>query len=102
MSSTVPLPLRIAINSLRTSIMSSLVNGIGMSASSDRTAGTGTGLKVLYQTIYLLNSLNSSKIELSVKDKNNTQNTETGTIVEIIIPTKYSFDISHQTMNLLK
>ena len=77
-------------------------NGIGMSASSDRTAGTGTGLKVLYQTIYLLNSLNSSKIELSVKDKNNTQNTETGTIVEIIIPTKYSFDISHQTMNLLK
>lgn len=71
-------------------------NGIGFKSSSDRSAGTGTGLKVLYQTIYLLNSLNSSKIELTVRDINDNQKSETGTIVEIKIPTEYSFDISNK------
>ena len=73
-------------------------NGLGIKGSADRTIGTGTGLKVLYQTIYLLNSLNSTKIELSVRDLKDSNESETGTIVEIVIPTKYSFDILHSSL----
>lgn len=69
-------------------------NGIGLSGSVNRTTGTGTGLKVLMQTIYLLNSKNKQKIEFSINDRKATNDEETkGTIVEIFIPSVYSFNI---------
>ena len=63
-------------------------NGIGREKSKGRTAGTGTGLKVLLQTIRLLNSHNKLPISFNVEDK-----APQGTIVTIEIPfviTSYS------------
>lgn len=55
------------------------------------TKGTGTGLKVLYQTIQLLNERNIERIILNITDVRNEINC--GTIVEIIIPVNYNFEI---------
>lgn len=68
-------------------------NGIGYSTSSNRTIGAGTGLKILFQTIYLLNFRNSMKIEFSINDTKSDNESGRGTIVEIKVPTNYSFDI---------
>ena len=68
-------------------------NGPGYKQSANRAAGTGTGLKILYQTIYLLNNLNTEKIEFSISDKINRASPAMGTIVEIKLPKNYSFDI---------
>jgi tetratricopeptide (TPR) repeat protein/two-component sensor histidine kinase len=51
---------------------------------------TGTGLKVLSQTIQLLNNQNSEKIEYIIK---NVDEPETGTKVEIKIPDHYSYEL---------
>ena len=68
-------------------------NGIGYQQSANRALGTGTGLKILYQMIYLLNKQNTEKIEFSIIDKRKGDASATGTIVEIKIPKNYSFDI---------
>lgn len=68
-------------------------NGVGIYSSFNRTLGTGTGLKVLIQTINLLNSRNLQKIEFSINDNKINSESERGTIVEIMVPTNYSFDI---------
>lgn len=67
-------------------------NGIGYRTSGNRSTGAGTGLKILFQTIYLLNLGNSSKIEFSINKKSDNE-PEGGTIVEIIVPANYSYDI---------
>lgn len=55
------------------------------------TRGTGTGLKVLYQTIQLLNTKNrSEKIYFDITNRNDGQ---TGTQVKVYIPFHYSFDL---------
>jgi len=55
------------------------------------TKGTGTGLKVLYQTIDVLNSKNSEKICLNIEDVKNTS--MSGTRVKITVPEEYNFEI---------
>jgi LytS/YehU family sensor histidine kinase len=67
-------------------------NGIGMSASSKRTSGTGIGLKVMIDTINLLNSKNAFKIVFSINSHQCNPESKVGTIVEIKVPTNYSFD----------
>lgn len=55
------------------------------------TRGTGTGLKVLYQTIQLLNTRNKSdKIRFSINNRNDGQS---GTLVTVYIPFRYSYDL---------
>ena len=68
-------------------------NGIGYSTSGNRSTGAGTGLKILFQTIYLLNSGNSSKIEFSINNIKSDNEPGGGTIVEIEVPTNFSYDI---------
>ncbi len=63
-------------------------NGVGREQSKDRTTGTGTGLKVLLQTIRLLNQQNTENITFNITD-----NIPRGTIVTIIIPLNYSFQL---------
>lgn len=63
-------------------------NGIGLEKSKGRTTGTGTGLKVLLQTIRLLNQQNKTAITFNISD-----NKPQGTIVEISIPVNYTFEI---------
>lgn len=55
------------------------------------TRGTGTGLKVLYQTIQLLNTKNKNeKIKFDINNRNDGQ---AGTRVLVYIPFQYSYDL---------
>lgn len=55
------------------------------------TRGTGTGLKVLYQTIQLLNTKNKSdKIRFDITNRSDGQ---TGTQVSVYIPFHFSYDL---------
>lgn len=55
------------------------------------TRGTGTGLKVLYQTIQLLNTKNKNeKIHFNIGNRNDGQ---TGTQVSVYIPFHFSYDL---------
>ena len=66
-------------------------NGIGFTpGSTSPTSGTGTGNKIIYQTIELLNSKNREKIEISIVNKGMPQSK--GTLVTIYIPSNYSFN----------
>ena len=56
-----------------------------------RSKGTGTGLKVLYQTIDVLNSKNSEKIILNIEDVKDV--VMTGTRVRITVPDEYNYEI---------
>lgn len=58
---------------------------------SSATRGTGTGLKVLYQTIQLLNTKNKSdKIRFDITNRNDGQ---TGTLVSVYVPFHFSYDL---------
>ncbi len=54
-----------------------------------RTSGTGTGLKVLNQTIEILNLQNAEKITFSLSKKNKEK--QNGTSVELFIPFNYQY-----------
>jgi len=56
-----------------------------------QTKGTGTGLKVLYQTIDILNTKNDEKICLHIEDVKDP--VASGTRVEITVPDEYNFEI---------
>jgi tetratricopeptide (TPR) repeat protein len=55
------------------------------------TKGTGTGLKVLYQTIQLLNAKNNHKIEFDILNLQG--EAASGTKVEIQVPEDYDFEL---------
>ena len=69
-------------------------NGIGYHASTKRSLGSGTGLKILYETISILNNHNKQKIEFIIREKESKTSSSGGTIVEIKIPNNYSFNLS--------
>jgi hypothetical protein len=52
--------------------------------------GTGTGLKVIYQTIELLNAKNEEKIEFTILADRVSGD---GTRVSIFIPLNYSYEM---------
>nr|WP_319570405.1 histidine kinase [uncultured Draconibacterium sp.] len=54
--------------------------------------GTGTGIKVLNSTIYLLNQINDKKMTMKIVDIN--QNNKTGTQVDIEIPIGFDFNLN--------
>jgi len=66
-------------------------NGIGLMASAGQSIGTGTGLKVLLQTIQLLNAKNHQKINFTVGDRIINNSATTGTAVNIKIPFEYNY-----------
>lgn len=66
-------------------------NGIGLNASKGLSAGTGTGLKVLLQTILLLNAKNAKKIKFSVNDHPPDSSFTSGTAVKIEIPLNFNY-----------
>ena len=68
-------------------------NGSGYRNSPDRTMGVGTGLKILYQTVALLNLKNHDKIEFSVTDQSSQGIPGQGTVVKIRVPDNYNFEI---------
>lgn len=68
-------------------------NGIGLKASTGRSTGTGTGLKVLMQTIHLLNINNQQKIKFSVNEREPNNVVSSGTAVEIQIPFDFNYTL---------
>jgi len=68
-------------------------NGIGLKASAGRSTGTGTGLKVLLQTIHLLNTRNQYKINFSVRDREPDNAFSSGTIVSIQVPNEFNYTL---------
>jgi sensor histidine kinase regulating citrate/malate metabolism len=69
-------------------------NGIGLKASSsNQSTGTGTGLKVLMQTIHLLNLNNQKKIKFSLNDRQQDKADSCTTAVDIIIPHEYNYTL---------
>lgn len=71
-------------------------NGRGFTAGvMSPTRGTGTGLKVLYQTFQLLNHKNKTdKIEFSIRSVNPaTDAFESGTVVSVYVPYKYDYEL---------
>ena len=69
-------------------------NGVGRRNSSDLTTGTGTGLKVLIQTITMLNLRNTKKIEFSIDDLYPDNMKNSGTMVKIFIPANYNYNLN--------
>ncbi|MGE0079259.1 MAG: histidine kinase [Bacteroidales bacterium] len=65
-------------------------NGVGFNRTPAERKGTGTGLKVIYQTIELLNAKNEAKIEFTISSVDNSNG---GTRVSIYIPENYSYEM---------
>jgi LytS/YehU family sensor histidine kinase len=65
-------------------------NGAGYQPNTLNTKGTGTGLKVIYQTIEILNTRNKEKIKFSIHSNGAS---ESGTEVQIHIPLNYNFSL---------
>ncbi len=69
-------------------------NGIGLkAAASNLSTGTGTGLKVLMQTIHLLNLNNQKKIKFSVNERQSQHVNTCGTAVDIQIPHDFNYTL---------
>lgn len=68
-------------------------NGIGLKASSGRSTGTGTGLKVLLEVLNLLNTRNKEKIHFQLDDWESNSEIELGTVASIRIPYDYNYSI---------
>lgn len=66
-------------------------NGNGYNPGYSQFAGTGTGLKVIYQTISILNSKNKNPIQYKISDK--MLDKSMGTKVEMFIPSEYRYVI---------
>ena len=68
-------------------------NGIGLKAATGRSTGTGTGLKVLMQTIHLLNTKNQNEIKFSVSERDSNSGEVSGTIADIQIPYDFNYTL---------
>jgi len=84
--------LRITIDKKENGIAISIEdNGAGYRPTIFSKNGTGTGLKVIYQTIQLLNTRNEEPIYFNISNKNNAE--QSGTLVDISIPKNYSYKL---------
>jgi len=68
-------------------------NGIGLKNQIGKTSGTGTGLKMVMQTLQFLNSKNKNKILFSINERNVNKEKLCGTIAEIFIPSEFAFQV---------
>lgn len=67
-------------------------NGAGLQQTPSSTKGTGTGLKVLKNTIHILNQINENKMSYEILNRNEEQ--EVGTKVIIKIPLNYNYNLN--------
>ena len=71
-------------------------NGIGLTAdmqNRQEEQGTGYGLKILRQTIDILNSRNKNKMNFIIQDRNLLESGGHGTLVSLVVPLDYTFDL---------
>lgn len=55
--------------------------------------GTGYGLKILRQTIDILNSRNKNKMNFIIQDRSLLEPGGHGTLVSLVVPLDYTFDL---------
>lgn len=83
--------LQIVVNKQPKGILIMVVdNGSGFTQPPVERKGTGTGLKVIYQTIELLNACNQEKIAFTISANDSSSG---GTHVSIYIPQNYSYEL---------
>ena len=71
-------------------------NGIGLTAdmqNRQEEQGTGYGLKILRQTIDILNSRNKNKMNFIIQDRSLLEPGGHGTLVSLVVPLDYTFDL---------
>lgn len=68
-------------------------NGFYVASQGKDTQSTGTGLKVLTQTIQLLNAYNKSPIDFKITSKDRSNRQEPGCMVTYVIPDNYSYNL---------
>ena len=71
-------------------------NGSGLTAgmqNRQEEQGTGYGLKILRQTIDILNSRNKNKMNFIIQDRNLLEPGGHGTLVSLVVPLDYTFDL---------
>lgn len=71
-------------------------NGVGFSHDGhlrQEEQGTGYGLKILYQTIDILNSRNKNKMSFTIQDRARFEPNGQGTLVSVVVPFDYTFDL---------
>ena len=73
-------------------------NGGGFSAPRSNTDNTGLGLKIITQTICMLNENNKVKLDLSIHNIT-TETGEAGSEVQLVIPDNYSYQLLDKKSN---
>jgi len=70
-------------------------NGIGLNTVRDMNdkRGTGSGLKMLYRTIEILNTKNDEKMQFTIANRRDANPSEEGTRVSLIVPLNYTFEL---------
>lgn len=71
-------------------------NGVGLAAdmqNRQEKQGTGYGLKILRQTIDILNSRNKNKMNFIIQDRSLLEPGGHGTLVSLVVPLDYTFDL---------
>jgi len=76
----------------KATIISVTDNGVGLYATGEKTRGTGTGLKVLLQTINHLNTVNKEHIVFDLTENQNENGENQGTLARITIPKQFNFN----------
>jgi tetratricopeptide (TPR) repeat protein len=71
-------------------------NGIGYTPGRSLNQGTGTGLKVLHNTMLLLNQINKDKMEIAMLNLSET--TGQGTQIQIRIPLNFNYNLLQTTI----
>ncbi len=78
-----------------TAVISIEDNGSGFNPrpGENNSKSTGNGIKILYQTIELLNTNNKNKMDFNIQDRRTLSPDSHGTLVSIIVPFEYNFNI---------
>ena len=66
-------------------------NGAGVNNTAHRIPGTGTGIKMIMQTLLFMNAKNETKINFSITDRKETSDGQNGTMISVFIPNDFSF-----------
>ena len=84
--------LKISITQDNTNSTIKIINNGNPISNNTRKDGTGTGMKVIMQTIQTLNERNKNKLDLKIDTKNIDEDTERWEIT-LTVPRSYNFDI---------
>lgn len=83
--------LRISVKKMDASLVITVENNGNITSSINKNDKTGTGMRIVTQTIQILNDLNKRRIGLSINNKTNEEAAEAVWTVTLTIPDGYNF-----------